>query len=167
MGSGATFFALAPERACLSDLNADLIGAFRAVARRPEGLLSDVRALHVDAATYYRLRAEEPEDAMRRAVRFLYLNRTCYGGIYRENKRGHFNTPYGGGSRTTAPLWERRLIERCTPLLSREGVVLEVGDFERRLDSAGEGDVVSPRPCIQGRDAKPVRPLWRDRVRLG
>lgn len=172
LGSGATFFALAPKRARLSDLNADLIGTFRLVAARPTDLLSEIRALPVDAATYYRLRAEEPADAMQRAVRFLYLNRTCYGGIYRENKRGLFNTPYGGGGRTTAPLWERYLIERCTPLLSGESVALEVQDFEVSLDAAGKGDVVYCDPAYRAATRSQFDRYgaivfgWEDQVRL-
>ncbi len=138
LGSGAMFFAVAPERAVISDLNADLIGAFRVISERPAELLDEVRSLPVDADTYYRIRDEDPEEPFRRAVRFVYLNRTCYGGIYRENKQGRFNTPYGGGSRTTAPLWERSLVEICASRLSKSCISLEVQDFESSLDAAGE-----------------------------
>lgn len=131
------------------DLNAALIGAFQAVAERPDELLEEVRALPVNAEIYYEIRAEEPLDPLQRAMRFVYLNRTCYGGIYRENKRGAFNTPYGGGSRTPTPLWERALIERCSPLLRKDGITLEVSDFELSLDAAGEGDVVYCDPAYR------------------
>lgn len=147
LGSGAMFFAVAPERSLLSDLNADLVGAFRAVAEMPEELLEEVRALPVNAETYYELRAEEPQDLLQRAVRFVYLNRTCYGGIYRENKRGAFNTPYGGGSRTPAPLWERSLVDLCSSLLRQEEIALAVQDFESSINAAGEGDVVYCDPA--------------------
>jgi DNA adenine methylase len=172
LGSGAMFFAVAPERALLSDLNADLVGAFQAVAERPDELLEEVRALPVNAETYYELRAEEPLDPLQRAVRFIYLNRTCYGGIYRENKRGAFNTPYGGGSRTPAPLWERALIERCSPLLRKDGITLEISDFELSLDAAGEGDVVYCDPAYRAATRAHFDRYgavvfgWEDQVRL-
>ncbi len=149
LGAGAMFFAVAPKRAVLSDLNADLIGAFRVVAEHPSELLEAVRALPVDESTYYKTREDEPEDPFLRALRFVYLNRTCYGGIYRENKRGKFNTPYGGGSRTPTPLWENRLIERAERMLAKEDVVLEVCDFEHVLDTAGSGDVVYCDPAYR------------------
>jgi DNA adenine methylase len=172
LGSGAVFFAVAPRRAVLSDLNADLIGAFRVVSERPSELLEELRALPVDADTYYGVRDQEPEDRFRRAVRFVYLNRTCYGGIYRENKRGHFNTPYGGGSRTTAPLWERSLLERCSARLSGEGIDLQVRDFEESLDAAGEGDVVYCDPAYRAATRAQFDRYgalvygWDDQVRL-
>lgn len=149
LGAGALFFTVAPERALLSDLNPDLVWAFEAVSEIPEVLLDELRALPVNAETYYRLRAEEPADALRRAVRFVYLNRTCFGGIYRENKLGKFNTPYGGGSRTTTPLWERHLIERCARVLRRGEIKLEVCDFERSLNLAASGDVVYCDPAYR------------------
>lgn len=172
LGSGAMFFTVAPERALLSDLNADLIGAFRAVAEAGEELLEEVRALPVNAETYYKLRAHEPRDPLQRAVRFIYLNRTCYGGIYRENKRGVFNTPYGGGSRTPASLWEKSLIERCSLPLCKDGVLLEVGDFELSLNAAEEGDVVYCDPAYRAATRSHFDRYgavvfgWEDQVRL-
>ena len=172
LGSGAIFFAVAPDKAVLSDLNADLVGSFLAVAERPDELLEEVRALPVNAETYYELRAEEPLDPLQRAVRFVYLNRTCYGGIYRENKRGIFNTPYGGGSRTPAPLWERDLIERCSPLLGKDGITLSVRDFELSLNEAGEGDVVYCDPAYRAATREHFDRYgavifgWEDQVRL-
>lgn len=172
LGSGALFFAVAPERALLSDLNADLIRAFKIVSQRPDELLDELRKLAVDANMYYRLREEDPADPLRRAVRFIYLNRTCFGGIYRENKQGRFNTPYGGGSRTTTPLWERRLIERCSRVFARGEIKLEVCDFERSLNLAGAGDVVYCDPAYRAATRAQFDRYgalifdWEDQVRL-
>ncbi|GMU26326.1 MAG: hypothetical protein AMXMBFR16_12310 [Candidatus Uhrbacteria bacterium] len=149
LGSGAMFFALAPECAVLTDLNEDLINAFRMVAERSDALLEAIRSLPVNEGTYYRLRAQEPSDPLERAVRFIYLNRTCYGGIYRENKRGKFNTPYGGGSRTPAPLWEHDLLARASAQLARPCVSLKVCDFEESIDLAKQGDVIYCDPTYR------------------
>lgn len=172
MGSGAMFFSVAPHRALLSDLNTDLVCAFRLVASRPRDLLATVWRLPVDEDTYYRVRSEDPKDELHRAARFIYLNRTCYGGIYRENKRGRFNTPYGGGSRNTTPLWERSLVANCASLLSAEGIEIEVLDFESSLKLAGEGDVVYCDPTYRAATRQQYDRYgalvydWDDQVRL-
>jgi len=71
----------------------------------------------------------------------LYLNRTAFAGIYRLNKDGRFNVPYGGRKRTPAVLWERRLLTRAAAVL-KKGVRLVRSDFEAVLRHAGAGDVV-------------------------
>ena len=149
LGSGAMFFEVAPKRAILNDLNRDLINAFQIVATQPEALLESIRRLSVDSDTYYQVRASESEESFERAVRFIYLNRTCYGGLYRENQNGKFNTPYGGGSRTPAPLWEKSLIQRCHDLLSGSSVRLTTSDFEDVVDGASNGDVVYCDPTYR------------------
>jgi DNA adenine methylase len=142
LGSGAMFFAISPRRALLSDLNADLINAYQVVASQPRALLAQVRRMPVDEGTYYRVRRSQPRTPVTRAARFVYLNRTCYGGLYRENRLGQFNTPYGGGSRTTTPLWERGLLESASRTLAESGIGLAVCDFAETLERAQAGDVV-------------------------
>ena len=75
-----------------------------------------------------------------RAVRFLYLNRTAFSGMYRLNKQGHFNVPYGGGQRTPKPLWEKNLLKiACHALQSS---TLTTMDFEESIQNAGENDLI-------------------------
>jgi len=101
------FFAIQPTIAVLSDINAELIDTYRMVAAEPKRLIRDLQKLAVDAETYYRIRSWEPKTAYDRALRFIYLNRTCYGGLYRTNRQGKFNVPFGGGSRTPEVLWRK------------------------------------------------------------
>lgn len=82
------------------------------------------------ARTYSVVRAMEPTTPVEAAARVVYLNRTCYGGLYRTNRQGLFNTPDGGGSRTPALLWRNRVLARCSKLLSK-GVGISEGDFDR------------------------------------
>src|SRR5205823_6176999 len=74
------------------------------------------------------------------AARMLYLNRTAFGGIYRINRQGEFNVPYGGGQRTTASLWEKHLICRASRVL--QNTMILHSDFESVLNQAQVGDVV-------------------------
>lgn len=78
---GSIFFALAPPRAVLADINQDLINTYLMVKQHPVALVRRLRALPVTSSFYYQLRDEDATAAISRAVRFLYLNRTCFGGI--------------------------------------------------------------------------------------
>jgi DNA adenine methylase len=101
-GGAALFFHLGPTAAVLSDRNADLIGMYRAVAADPDGVLRRL-ALHRDAhgtEHYYQTRARWNDRAVSwsvldRAATFIYLNRTCFNGLWRVNKGGGFNVPMG------------------------------------------------------------------------
>ncbi len=110
VGGGALFFALAGgderrlARAVLNDANSDLMAAYRVVRDGVEPL---VRRLETYAREYlgrddegreryyYEVRAQEPAGEVERAARMLFLNRTCYNGLYRVNRAGRFNVPHG------------------------------------------------------------------------
>jgi DNA adenine methylase len=140
LGGGAVFFALQPEVATLSDVNADLISTYIQVRYRPHDLIRRLKELPVDQATYNDLRQAEPRNQTERAVRFLYLNRTAFGGIYRLNQNGGFNVPFGGGQRTPAPLWEDGLLVNASRSLRSAEIC--VADFEDALAGVGPGDLV-------------------------
>jgi DNA adenine methylase len=88
---------------------------------------------------------------MTKTARFLYLNRTAFGGMYRLNSNGQFNVPFGGGQRTPAPLWERALVKRASDAL--DGVTIMCADFEETINMARAGDVVYCDPtCTVAHD---------------
>ena len=141
LGGGAIFFALQPDQAILSDINGDLINAYLAVQNQPiERLITELQRLSVDSETYYQVRDSHPREQLERAVRFLYLNRTAFAGIYRLNRQGKFNVPYGGGERTPNVLWERNLLKNAALALRKASV--KCADFEEMFKKAGPGDVV-------------------------
>lgn len=103
VGGGALFFnlcrrgALGNEAAFLSDNNPRLIEAYQGVQQDVEGLialLEEHQAAHCQEH-YYAVRASMPQDPLARAARVIYLNRTCFNGLYRENSKGAFNVPMG------------------------------------------------------------------------
>jgi DNA adenine methylase len=124
----------------LSDVNGDLINTYIQVKRRPLELIACLRQLPVNEATYRSLRSDDPKRNIDRAVRFLYLNRTAFGGIYRLNRNGDFNVPFGGGARTPAPLWEENLLISASRRLRNASLIC--GDFEDMLAEARAGDLV-------------------------
>jgi len=139
LGGGAVFFHLRPAKAVLCDVNPDLVETYQAVLRNPAGVIERLRRMRVNKRSYYETRADVPRGDLQRAARFLYLNRTAYGGIYRLNREGHFNVPYGGGKRTPECLWEDDLVTDAAEALT--GADIRCDDFETVLNSAGAGDV--------------------------
>ena len=103
LGGGSIFFLLRPKNACISDINEHLINCFKALKEDPKSLYLDVKKL-IDShseETYY-LRRDEFNRSPKPEL-FLYLNRTCYNGIYRENSSGKFNVPVGRRSSSWLP----------------------------------------------------------------
>ena len=147
VGGGAVFFALARqrrfERAVLSDQNADLIGVYRVVRDDVEALIEHLAALAPrakDPDTFYALRAQKTRDlaAVEQAARFIFLNKTCFNGLYRVNRKGQFNVPFG---RYRNPkVLDTELLRSCSRALA--SVELKVQDFEESAKNAGPGDAV-------------------------
>jgi len=95
LGGGAAFFELQPKKATLSDINPHLIETYDQVRQKPLAIAKRLAKITVDPDTYYHIRSQKPRSAVGRAVRFLYLNRTAFAGMYRENESGKFNVPFG------------------------------------------------------------------------
>ncbi len=140
VGGGALFFALRPKHAVLSDVNRDLINTYRQVKYHAKEIIEELKCLQVDQKHYDHFRSSRPDTALQRAVRFLYLNRTAFGGMYRLNQAGQFNVPFGGGGRTAKPLWEANLLKLGGRALRFADLRAE--DFQRSLDEAVAGDFV-------------------------
>jgi len=140
LGGGAMFFGVLPPHAILSDINPELINTYLQVKNNPDSLVERLQRLPVDRSTYSTIRANKSADPIESAVRFLYLNRTSFGGMYRLNRSGEFNVPFGGGQRSPSLLWEQGLLLTASTALL--GTTLLVGDFANSLESAGAADVV-------------------------
>lgn len=139
-GSAALFFAIAPARAVLGDLNGDLIAAFRAIRRNPEAVYAALTAFPIGRNSYYRVRAMCPPGLSEAnlAARFVYLNRFCFNGLYRTNSQGGFNVPYGAPRNHNLPGLSQ--LRECALLLSRARLMN--ADFRRTLAEVDAGDFV-------------------------
>lgn len=143
LGSGAVFFALAPTEAILSDLNAELIDVYRAIQADP-ALVRRYLAQHARRHSYdyyYELRRIRTRSIFTSAARTLYLNRTCWNGLYRVNQRGEFNVPIGTKSSVLLPTDD---FEKLSAALKR--VKFRVSDFRPILRLAKRGDFVFVDP---------------------
>lgn len=147
LGGGAVFFALSPRRAVLSDLNRRLIIIYRCVRDDAVGVLAVLRNRKIEydkgsdqfrQALYYEVRKRLNEGSVappaRFAADFIFLNRTCFNGLYRENKKSLFNTPWGK-YKTLALPGEASMLG-CAAALRQRGVSLEERDFGKTIDWA-------------------------------
>lgn len=142
LGAGSMFFSVMPSRAVLADQNEALIECFLRVRDRPDLVWRHLRPMIPcqDRDSYYELRSEfnESKHSYRRAALFIYLNKTCFNGIWRVSLTGRFNVPYGVKS---APGFPSRIdLIECSKALARSR--LEVGDFESTVEGAKRGDFV-------------------------
>lgn len=151
IGSAALFFALHARGrltgAVLSDSNAELIGVYRSVRDAVEPLIDALRghAVHAgDRDYYYEVRGWDrrpdwPERAMvERAARMIFLNKTCFNGLHRVNRSGHFNVPFGRYDNPT--VCDEPNLRAASGAL--QGVELLVTDFESVLERVAPGDLV-------------------------
>jgi len=143
LGGGAVFFNARPHTAVLSDLNPRLIETYEAVRDHADALCALLEEHHRNHSKpyYYQVRSLKLATPVQRAAQFLYLNRTCWNGLYRENLRGEFNVPIGTKSKVFDPDEDLHAISDRL-----KGAKLLVSDFEATMSMAGEGDLVFADP---------------------
>lgn len=144
VGGGAVFFHFQPTSARLTDINPRLVGTYRAIRDDVHGVIDrlEVHRERHEKGYYYdcRQRFNEPRglNASDRAALFIYLNKTCYNGLYRENQSGGFNVPMG--SYKQPGIFEVPQLIAASAAL--QNVEIERASFEAVLDHAKPGDVV-------------------------
>jgi DNA adenine methylase len=140
VGGGAVFFLIAPEMAVLSDINSDLLDLYRGIRKSPAKVWDIFRNFPSTKKAYYRVRDSNVEkwDITKRSARVLYLNRTCFKGMWRHNQSGRFNVGYGGQDRRWV-VSKESLIEVSRLL---RNAVLKRSDFEKIIDSCKKGDFI-------------------------
>ena len=138
MGGASVFFSIdTPQRSFLSDVNSELVEAFCAVRDNPTRVISYLKEYSVDEDSYYTIRESAPRGKYQRAARFLYLNTYSFNGIYRVNKYGRYNVPYG--HRENISINYERLLEASDKL---KNVEIKCQDFDASRDTIKQGDLV-------------------------
>lgn len=139
LGGGSVFFHLHPSTALLSDKNEELINTYIAIRDEWEKVLVKLRQHQKEHSDdyYYQIRKSQPRSTSGKAARFIYLNRTCWNGLYRVNMKGKFNVPRGTKDSVLLP---DDCFDQISNLLSKCEIVSE--DFESILTEAGKGDFV-------------------------
>jgi DNA adenine methylase len=153
LGAGSLFFALQPSKAVLSDANASLISCYEYVRDNWTAVNKCLR-LHgrqTNEGHYYltRARYNNSKHSAAQAARFIYINKTCFNGIFRVNLKGQFNVPYGWKEPPALPTPEQ--LERASNALKH--AVLVSHKFEQALQEAKQNDFVyldPPYPPLNG-----------------
>lgn len=143
LGGGAIYFHLRPVKAILADVNAELIELYSVIRDNPSELMLVMErhhALHT-SAYYYEMRAIIPDDPVGRAARTMYLNRTCWNGLYRVNLKGTFNVPIGTKSSVVFHHDDFSAVSK-----QLRGADIRCSDFEPIVEEAREGDFLFVDP---------------------
>jgi DNA adenine methylase len=150
IGGGAVFFTLAStrrfERACINDWNEELVNLYRTVRDSPADLMAVLLVIEEEyketpETVYYKWRAEDPKTLkpLVAAARFIFLNKAGFNGLYRVNKKGGFNVPWGKREKVTT--FDPENILACSKALLMNGSITQ-GDFESAVTEAKAGDLV-------------------------
>jgi DNA adenine methylase len=170
LGGASVFAYITPKKATLSDINGELINVYRQVKNHWKLInsgLEEMQAKH-SYEYYYKIRGEETKDPLRRAINFIYLNRTCYNGLYRVNRNGRFNVPIGTKSNVLLPGDNFK----SWALALRSTILIE-SDFEDMINSSRKGDLIfadPPYTVLHNQNCflkyNEVLFSWSDQVRL-
>ncbi|RDB60511.1 DNA methyltransferase [Gordonibacter sp. 28C] len=143
LGSGAIFFAHQPKNAILSDSNQQLIDTYKAVRDDYDKVLNILKIHDSNHCTeyYYNTRNRQCTKSHTKAAQFIYLNRTCFNGLYRVNKEGVFNVPIGTKKNV---LREDDDFSAWASIL--KNAIFYAQDFEKTIQMAHRGDFVYVDP---------------------
>jgi DNA adenine methylase len=157
VGGGAVFFDVQPRKAVINDLNAQLIMTYKAIRENVERLIDllneyknrntreyyyAVRNLDRDAVKFGALTETE------KAARLIFLNKTCYNGLYRVNSRGLFNVPYGRHKNPS--IYDAVVLKQISGYLNNNDITIMNTDYEQAVLSADENSFVYFDPPYHG-----------------
>jgi DNA adenine methylase len=151
-GGGSVFFKAQPKKSHLTDLNASLINYYIQLRDNTQGLMRQALALQKTFTSmstqderksfYYEVREKFNRDSdkssLKNAVQFLFLNKTSFNGIYRENSKGEFNVPFNNTKKLN--LFQPEQLEASSRAL--QGATMEIADFREAVSKAKTGDLV-------------------------
>ncbi len=141
VGGGALLFDLAPQKAIINDANEELINTYAVLRDSVDELIDELSGYVYEKDFYYEMRTKDPSELSKieRAARTIYLNKTCFNGIYRVNKKGQFNVPMGRYANPTICDEERLRAAH----LALQDVIIECDNYMNvLLKHAKEGDFI-------------------------
>lgn len=147
VGGGALLFALQPDTAYVNDINADLINVYKVIKDDVESLIKALQEFKNDADCFYAVRDWDRDKTkysalsdVQKAARILYLNKTCYNGLFRVNRQGEFNTPFGRYKNPN--IVNEATLRAVNNYFNKAKVTLKCGDFEEAVKGIRKGSFV-------------------------
>jgi len=156
LGGGALLFHILwkknNQKCSVSDLNSDLVLAYTVIRDRPDALIISLKNHEKNYQTdsnsyYYSVRESNPRSAIEKTSRLIFLNRTCFNGLYRVNSKGKFNVPLG--KYTNPNIVNEENIRSVSNILQSNRTSIKCRDFEAVLHDAKKGDLVYFDPPYQ------------------
>lgn len=143
LGSAAVFFYLQPEKSFLSDKNEELINSYQAIRDDWEKVFRNLKIHQKNHSHeyYYSIRAKRYSSVYKEAARFIYLNRSCWNGLYRVNLKGEFNVPKGTKENIIYPTDDFPSISK---ILQNSEIFSK--DFEEIIDLSDKDDLIFVDP---------------------
>lgn len=140
VGGGAVFFDLLPKKAFLSDLNYDLVVTYNVIKNNVDALIKSLKKHNYDKEYFLKIRAKDSKKLsdIEIASRFIFLNRTCFNGMYRVNSKGQFNVPFGKYSNPL--ICDENNLRKVSKAL--QNVEIKHQDYKEVLKKARKGDFV-------------------------
>ncbi|KGA96166.1 modification methylase [Alkalihalobacillus alcalophilus ATCC 27647 = CGMCC 1.3604] len=147
IGAGAVLFHLQPEKAIINDVNQELVNTYKVIRDHVEELLTDLRTHNNSSDYFYELRNLDRDadnyqqlSAIQKASRLIYLNKTCFNGLYRVNQKGQFNVPFGKYKNPN--FINEDVIRSVHHFLNQADVEIFNHDFQEVVNKAKQGDFV-------------------------
>jgi len=156
LGGGALLFHMLTERqgqkCSISDLNSDLVLSYTTIRDRTEALITSLKNHEKNyqkdsKSYYYSIRESNPRSQIEKTSRLIFLNRTCFNGLYRVNSKGKFNVPLGKYSNPN--IVNEDNLRSVSHILQSSKVAIQCRDFESVLRDAKKGDLVYFDPPYQ------------------
>ena len=147
LGGGAVFFELQPKKAFINDLNFELINAYDTIKKDVENLIKELKTHKNDSDYFYELRDwDRARDkfskltSTQKAARVIFLNKTCFNGLFRVNSQGQFNTPFGGY--TNPNYVNEEVLRAVSKFLNGNDIKISNWSFEKLLPKIKKGSFV-------------------------
>lgn len=146
IGGGAVLFKLQPENAIINDFNPELINVYNVIKNSPDELIEDLKKHKNDVDYFYELRGIDRSsdfkklDPIQKASRIIYLNKTCFNGLYRVNSSGEFNVPFGKYKNPN--IINEQTIQAVHNYLNNYNIQILNEDYEDTLTSLGSESFV-------------------------
>lgn len=155
VGAGAVLFSLQPSKSVINDTNSELVNCYQVIRDSPDELLT-LCLQHEQKNSkeyYYQLRGQDRRpnfqdfSPVERAARIIYLNKTCFNGLFRVNSQGQFNVPYGNYARPA--IADPAVIKAVSTFLNQRSVTICEGDFADSVLTAQKGNFIYFDPPYQ------------------
>lgn len=147
LGGGAVLFHLQPNRAVVNDINEELINVYTVIRDNLEELIEDLKEHKNEAEYFYEIRELDRDKKkynqlsnVKRASRIIYLNKTCYNGLFRVNQQGEFNAPFGRYKNPN--IVNETTLRAVSNYFNKAKITFKCGDFEEAVSGIRKGSFV-------------------------